>query len=108
MLTTLLGADVNIYASSPSDAKALIGNHENTAVGEFLRDYLDLDLDAITDELKQKGTKLDTQDANGKTVSWMGRLPEKDERLDGQDHMQHYEGDFKKHKRHHVGCDCDL
>ena len=47
--------DVNIYASNPDAAKALIGNHENTEIGEFMRDYLDLDLDAVTADLKEKG-----------------------------------------------------
>src|SRR5690242_4724555 len=30
-------ADVNIYTSDPKAAAPLIGNHENTEVGEFLR-----------------------------------------------------------------------
>jgi alkaline phosphatase len=58
-----------------------------------------VDVEAITEELKQKGTSFDTQDAEGKTVSWLGPLPHEGERLDGQDHMDHYQGDFKKHKR---------
>ncbi|OCL12810.1 alkaline phosphatase-like protein [Glonium stellatum] len=95
-------ADVNIYTSSRSAAAPLIGNHENTEVGEFLRNYLDVDVEAITKELKEKGVLFDTLGADGKSVSWMGRLPEVGERLDGQDHMGHYAGDFKKHKR------CDI
>lgn len=95
-------ADVNIYTSDRKVAAALTGNHENTEVGKFLRDYLDVDVDAVTKELKRKGTQFDALDAEGKKVSWMGRLPEEGERLDGQDHMDHYQGDFKKHKR---GCD---
>ncbi|KAK3078918.1 hypothetical protein LTS18_006294 [Coniosporium uncinatum] len=100
-------ADVNIYASSAKAAKDLVGNHENTEVGDFLRNYLDVDVDAITKELKQKGTQFDTKGADGKTVSWMGRVPATEERLDGQDHLEHYAGDHKRHKRH-VGCDCGL
>jgi len=90
-------ADVNIYTSSPRDAEALRGNHENTEVGVFLRDYLKVDVQAITEELNDKGTKLDIQKADG--TSWLGRKPFDGERLDGQDHLDHYTGDFKKHKR---------
>jgi alkaline phosphatase len=93
---------VNIYTSSPKIASALIGNHENTEVGEFLRNYLNVDVQAITEELKAKGTQFDTVNAQGETVSWMGRIPNSGERLDGQDHLDHYQGDFKKHKR------CDI
>jgi alkaline phosphatase len=93
------GADVNIYASDPRDAKALVGNHENTEVGDFLRNYLDVDVEAITKELKDKGVMFDTVDENGSKVSWLGRVPQVGERLDGQDHLDHYAGDFKKHKR---------
>jgi len=42
--------DVNIYGTAGSEK--LHGNHENTEVGKFLRDYLDLSVDAITEELK--------------------------------------------------------
>ena len=76
-------ADVNIYASDPKQAAKLRGNHENTEVGHFLRDYLDLSLEDITEELK--AAKDD------------GRLP--DVAMDlpqwalGKDH---YAGDFKR------------
>ncbi|KAF1990345.1 alkaline phosphatase-like protein [Aulographum hederae CBS 113979] len=99
-------ADVNIYASSPKGASPLIGNHENTEVGNFLRDYLDLDLGPVTKELQEKGALFDTTDAKGEKVGWMGRLPDNDERLDGQDHLEHYSGEHKKHKRHAGGCGC--
>ncbi|KAF2816168.1 alkaline phosphatase-like protein [Mytilinidion resinicola] len=97
-------ADVNIYASSAKAATPLLGNHENTEVGEFLRDYLGVDVNAVTEELKEKGASFNTLDADGKTVSWMGRIAGDGERMDGQDHMTHYSGDFKKHK-HKRGCD---
>jgi alkaline phosphatase len=90
-------ADVNIYASSAKGVEALVGNHENTEVGEFLASYLELDVKAITKELNDKGTELDAQSSEGH--SWMGRKPQSGERLDGQDHLDHYTGDFKKHKR---------
>ncbi|KIW09540.1 uncharacterized protein PV09_00413 [Verruconis gallopava] len=92
-------ADVNIYTSSPKVAAALRGNHENTEVGKFLRDYLNVNVDEITQELKEKGTLFDTVNAQGETISWMGKIPHQGERLDGQDHVDHYQGDFKKHKR---------
>lgn len=44
--------DVNIYGSIGSEA--LRGNHENTEIGKFLREYLDVDVDAITKELREK------------------------------------------------------
>ncbi|KAF2236425.1 alkaline phosphatase [Viridothelium virens] len=47
-------ADVNIYASDSVSAKPLVGNHENTEVGKFLRDWLDVDVDAVTKELRRK------------------------------------------------------
>lgn len=97
--------DVNIYASSLKDAAALAGSHENTEIGEFLIKYLDVDVDSVTKELKEKGALFDAVDVDGEKVSWMGRVPEKGERLDGQDHLDHYAGDFRKHRR----CDvCGL
>jgi alkaline phosphatase len=64
-----------------------------------LRNYLDVDVDAITEELKAKGTNFDSVASNGIKQSWLGPVPGEDERLDGQDHLDHYQGDFKKHKR---------
>ncbi|KAF8455853.1 alkaline-phosphatase-like protein [Terfezia claveryi] len=61
------GVDVNIYGIGPALAK-LSGNHENTDVGNFIRDYLELDLDAITKELTHKGVKNADED-----LSWMGK-----------------------------------
>ena len=58
--------DVNIYASDPGQAKPLRGNHENTEIGQFMAEYLDLDgeLKAVTKELKERA------DAG---AGWMGR-----------------------------------
>ncbi|KAF2404663.1 alkaline phosphatase [Trichodelitschia bisporula] len=92
-------ADVNIYASNAADVPALVGNHENTEVGEFLHRYLDVDVEAITRELSAAGPEWETVDAQGVKVGWLGRLPNDGERLDGQDHVDHYKGDYKKHKR---------
>lgn len=50
--------DVNIYGSAGS--KSLTGNHENTEIGKFLRDYLNVDVDAITKKLREKLTESGT------------------------------------------------
>ncbi|KAL9025499.1 MAG: hypothetical protein Q9196_005688, partial [Gyalolechia fulgens] len=56
--------DVNIYTSDPEQARPLQGNRENTDVGKFLREYLDLDdeVENVTKELVEKATG-----------DWMGR-----------------------------------
>ncbi|KAG8161654.1 hypothetical protein KVR01_008641 [Diaporthe batatas] len=46
--------DVNIYSSGGPLAEDLHGNVENTQVGQFLRKFLDVDVDKITDELRDK------------------------------------------------------
>ncbi len=63
--------DVNIYGSSGTEA--LIGNHENTEIGEFLRGYLDVNVKAITDELIEKSTtfSISATDQGG----WTGKIP---------------------------------
>lgn len=96
-LIPAIAVDVNIYTSSPRQAKPLIGNHENTEIGEFIRDYLDLDLSAITQELKEKGPAFDTVSEDGKKISWMGSLPDEGLALNGFDH---YHGDFKRDLEH--------
>ena len=88
------GADVNIYTSSPTAAKALQGNHENTEVGEFLRTYLGLE-----DEVEKVTKKLKEHLEINAGESWLGPVPAQDERLDGQDHVDHYHGDHKHKKR---------
>jgi alkaline phosphatase len=100
-------ADVNIYSSDPSAAKALVGNHENTEVGDFLREYLGVDVEAVTNELQEKGASLMVTDSEGKQVSWMGEVAEEGKRLDGQNHLASYTGDHKKrHFEHGRACDC--
>ena len=76
--------DVNIYASHPSHAESLIGNHENTEIGKFIRDYLDVDIDAVTKELKE---------AEAAGVLGMGE-PVSDERATAK--AEGYGGDFRK------------
>ncbi len=81
---TMIAVDVNIYGSAA--AARLRGNHENTEVGEFIRDYLGLNLDPITRKLQEKAS------ASDKTRrDWMGRLPDHPDRLDRFDE---YHGDF--------------
>jgi alkaline phosphatase len=46
--------DVNIYSSGGPGTEKIRGNVENTDIGEFLREYLDVDVDEITDELRKK------------------------------------------------------
>jgi alkaline phosphatase len=100
-------ADVNIYSSDPVAARALVGNHENTEVGDFLREYLGVDVEAVTKELQEKGASLMVTDAEGKEVSWMGEVADEGTRLDGQNHLATYTGDRKKrHLDHGRACDC--
>ncbi|OAL04634.1 alkaline phosphatase-like protein [Phaeosphaeriaceae sp. SRC1lsM3a] len=100
-------ADVNIYSSDPKAAMPLVGNHENTEVGEFLRNYLGVDVEAVTKELREKGTKLNVLNAAGEEVSWMGKVPADGQRLDGQNHLASYGGDFRKrHLLHGRDCGC--
>jgi alkaline phosphatase len=102
-------ADVNIYSSDPEAAMALRGNHENTEVGDFLREYLGVDVESVTKELREKGASLMVTDVNGTGVSWMGAVPEEGQRLDGQTHLASYGGDFKKRDGgvvHGLDCGC--
>ncbi|PGH01086.1 hypothetical protein AJ80_09069 [Polytolypa hystricis UAMH7299] len=87
-------ADVNIYASSPDDARALIGNHENIEVGSFLADFLDLDLGRVTKQLKDLSTAPEIASAD--QYSWMG-APLGDDIV--VDELDSYHGDFKRMKR---------
>ncbi|KAF9954690.1 hypothetical protein BGZ72_004351 [Mortierella alpina] len=56
------GVDVNLYAeSSPEGGERilqdLMGNHENTDIGDFMVSYLDLDLASITERLVSSADK---------------------------------------------------
>jgi len=46
--------DVNIYSSGGPAVEKLRGNVENTDIGQFLIDYLGVDVDQITKELREK------------------------------------------------------
>jgi alkaline phosphatase len=102
-------ADVNIYSSDARAAAALVGNHENTEVGQFLSNYLDVDVKAVTDELRAKGAGLMVQGAHGEQVSWMGKKPDDGARLDGQTHLTDPArfGKKKRHALHSRDCGCE-
>ncbi|TAQ90265.1 hypothetical protein B7494_g1428 [Chlorociboria aeruginascens] len=67
--------DVNIYGTAGSEA--LRGNRENTEVGKFLREYLDVDVDAITKELAKSLKSFDV--ASGDSLPWTGKIPTEEE-----------------------------
>lgn len=46
--------DVNVYSSGGPGTDKIRGNIENTEIGKFLREYLSVDVDAITKELNKK------------------------------------------------------
>lgn len=46
--------DVNIYSSGGPAAEDIHGNVENTDIGKFLRNYLNVDTAAVTKELRDK------------------------------------------------------
>lgn len=119
------GVDVNIYASAPEHAPGLVGNHENIEIGKFLANYLNVDVEAVTKELKAKHVKTGDsglgfpEEAEAELESlfpgeemgqyaWMGPLglPTNDNgklaALDG------YHGDFKHRKREADGCGCGM
>lgn len=99
--------DVNIYASNPKHAHPLIGNHENIEIGQFIAEYLDVDLEVITQELKDKKVKTSSDGTPGESWGeWMGPpgLPVNDN--DDLVHLDTYHGDFKHRKREAEMEDC--
>ncbi|KAK0630575.1 alkaline-phosphatase-like protein [Bombardia bombarda] len=46
--------DVNVYSSGGPGTERIRGNVENTEIGKFLHEYLSVDVDAITEELRSK------------------------------------------------------
>ena len=87
--------DVNIYASKPQHAHPLVGNHENTEIGVFLRDYLNVDTDAVTKELKEQLA------SSSRFENWL-RKPVDEAMAMGE--LDHYEGDFKRKRSVECGC----
>ncbi|KAH6654566.1 repressible alkaline phosphatase precursor [Truncatella angustata] len=65
--------DVNIYSSGGPGTDAIRGNVENTDVGKFLRDYIGVDVEAITEELQKKmNRKPESTDASTVKVERVG------------------------------------
>ncbi|KAJ5997051.1 hypothetical protein N7522_008711 [Penicillium canescens] len=87
--------DVNIYASSSKDAWPLVGNNENTDVGSFLAEYLDLDVAKVTQMLR------DTKSGIWNPYDWMGDPLGMGVRTEGLDS---YHGNFKKRSEDDCGC----
>lgn len=63
-------------------------------MGEFLADYLNLDVAAITNQLKEEGVGR-VSSAKGGKYPWMGRTLAELGRDVETDHIDHYHGDFK-------------
>jgi alkaline phosphatase len=61
--------DVNIYGTSGSSF--LGGNHENIDIGKFMRNYLNVQVDGITEELKEWRNFRAENSVGG----WTGRVP---------------------------------
>ncbi|KAJ5986282.1 alkaline phosphatase [Penicillium sp. IBT 35674x] len=95
--------DVNIYASSTKGAWPLVGNHENTEVGTFLANYLDLDVNDITKRLRSSASWSTSSDEVSAQADfhWMGDPLGSDVQTDGFDT---YHGDFKKRSPEDCGC----
>lgn len=72
--------DVNLYGSKGSDE--LRGTHENTDVGKFLREYLSVDVDAITEEL------ISRSNSEAGLYSWNDEIPNQDEMESTSNHYQ--------------------
>lgn len=87
------GVDVNIYASSSKDAWPLVGNHENTEIGQFISDYLDLDVENITKNLQSSSAWSFAGGDVERPFAWLGDPLGADVRTEGFDT---YHGEFRK------------
>ncbi|RHZ87045.1 hypothetical protein Glove_41g34 [Diversispora epigaea] len=67
--------DVNLYAYG-MNIEALRGNHENTDIGEFIKNYLNLDLDDITLKLNSNNASFHLSNVNISNYN--------------ADHLEHY------------------
>jgi alkaline phosphatase len=65
--------DVNIYGTAGSSE--LRGNHENTDIGKFLRDYLDVNVNNINKELEEAIFRA----TGNEEVGWTGRIPSEED-----------------------------
>jgi alkaline phosphatase len=50
---------VNVYAVGKEARERFTGNHDNTEIAEFIRDYLALDSGCVTERLKLRGERVD-------------------------------------------------
>lgn len=67
---------MNIYGTK--DSHTLRGNNENTDVGKFLRDYLEVNVDKITEELVKASKSLGSTDTND-NLGWTGKIPSEED-----------------------------
>ncbi|PWY73793.1 alkaline phosphatase-like protein [Aspergillus sclerotioniger CBS 115572] len=95
--------DVNIYASSNEHGFPLVGNHENTEVGDFLANYLDLDLKSTTKKLRSSDYWSMSSSSEDKYLGWLGDPLGEDVRTEGLDT---YHGEFRKRGLSERGCSC--
>ncbi|CAG1986483.1 unnamed protein product [Fusarium graminearum] len=75
--------DVNIYSSGGPRTENIRGNVENTDVGKYLREYLEVDVDAITEELQDKMSKIKVQDAGMEALDEVWPLGNKHHAIQG-------------------------
>jgi alkaline phosphatase len=76
--------DVNIYGYAGTEK--LRGNHENIEVGEFLRHYLEVNVQAITEELIEKAEAF--QISSGSKVDWTGPVPSEEDFMLVENHYE--------------------
>ncbi|KYK56731.1 repressible alkaline phosphatase precursor [Drechmeria coniospora] len=62
--------DVNIYSSGGPETEKIRGNVENTDVGKFLGHYLDVNVDEITEELREKMDKGSVTALDATSLEW--------------------------------------
>jgi hypothetical protein len=85
-----------------------VGNHENTDIGAFIAEYLDLDLEPVTKELEEK--KVDTGAAHASIAThsgpgtrwqeWTGAVDLGDGEWNGQAvHSDEYHEDLQYRRR---------
>ncbi|KAH9452743.1 hypothetical protein MJO28_008335 [Puccinia striiformis f. sp. tritici] len=58
------GVDVNLYGYPADLTKDLFGNRENTEIGQFIVDAMDIDLDIVTRDLNRLAKSWHVTDAN--------------------------------------------
>lgn len=81
----------------------MVGNHENTEVGQFLANYLDVDVDAVTKRLQSSAFWATSGEelSNQEKYSWLGDPLGSDVRTEDLDT---YHGDFRKRSLGECGC----